>query len=651
MNIMNKIQRVAIGLFAVALTACAAPDSWELVSEDNNVRFVLENGKQDGMSHLSYSVYYKDAVAIEHSLMGLKMDGDEYGKNARFVAVSPVKKIKDAYCLKSGKQMSTADECNEQIFSFRSPEGHEFDIIVRAYRDGVAFRYLLRGDDQGQHTIQEEYTEFAVPVDGKAWIHPYDWNERKKPSYEQYCENEIAIRTECKHGRGWAFPMLFQTNQLWMMITEAHLDGTFPATHIDNSGVEGAYKIRFPELEEPIVPDAVEPVSSLPWYTPWRAIIVGNNLETIFRTQMVSHLNPPSAVKDESWIKAGKACWSWWYKGSSVRDYKEQLKYADLSASMGWEYMLIDAGWQNMGNGGTMEDVVKYAQKKNVGVWLWYHSGAGREQDTIAARRIMSDPELRRAEMQRISEIGVKGIKVDFFDSDKQRIIQLYPAILKDAAEYHLLVDLHGATLPRGFERTYPNMLTTEAIRGAETLGRQQRCDKAAEHNATVPFTRNVVGSMDYTPVTFSNKIRQGVEAIRQTTVAHQLALAVVFESGFQCLADRAEAYISLPEAPKQFLKEVPAAWDESRLMAGYPGDCAVVARRLGDAWFIGGISGKADTRELEFVLPESCQGKTFTLITDGKDKDSFGSMSVENVTATIKVKLLPNGGFAGVIR
>jgi len=648
---MNKFWNAALLLCAVLVTACTAPESWELKSKDNNVRFVLENKITDGVANLTYSVYYKDTIAVERSLLGLVMDSLEYGKDAKFVSAAPVKDIIEAYQLKSGKQIKTIDDCREQVFTFSSSEGNNFDLIVRVYNNGIAFRYGLLGSDKELHTIQAEHTEFAVPVNGKAWIHPYDWNERKKPSYEQYCSNAIEIRSECEHGRGWAFPMLFQTNGLWMMITEAHLDGTYPATHIDNSGTNGAYKIRFPELDEPIVPDVVEPVSKLSWYTPWRAVIVGNDLNTIFQNQMVSHLNPPSVIEDESWIKAGRSCWSWWYKGATVLDYKEQLKYVDLSVEMGWEYILIDAGWQRMANGGTMEDVVKYAQPKGIGVWLWYHSGAGRENDTVTARRIMSDPELRRAEMKRISEIGVKGIKVDFFDSDKQRIIQLYPAILKDAADNHLLVDLHGATLPRGFERTYPNMMTTEAIRGAETLGRQQRCDKAAEHNATVPFTRNVVGSMDYTPVTFSNKIRQGVEAIRQTTVAHQLALSVVFESGFQCFADRAEAYLSLPEQPKQFLKEVSAAWDESYLLAGYPSDYVVIARRSGDTWFIGGISGKAEKRDVEFTLPAACKGKSFTMITDGKDKDSFDYMPIENTDGKIKIKLLPNGGFAGIIR
>ena len=648
---MKKLLNTALLLFAVLMTSCTAPNAWELVSKDSNIRFALENKQENGGTTLSYSVFYKDGVAMEKSLLGLVMDNCKYGKDAQFVSASAVKDISNAYQLKSGKKMNTTDECREQTFTFRTKENKQFNLIVRVYNDGVAFRYELPGEDGQMHTIQAEHTEFAVPVNGKAWIHPYDWNDRHKPSYEQYCRSEIDIRSECGHGRGWAFPMLFNTSGVWMMITEAHLDGSYPATHIDNAGTDKAYKIRFPEADEPIVPDAVEPVSELPWFTPWRAIIIGDDLNTIFQTQMISHLNPASVVNDESWIKAGRASWSWWSNGGTPRDYKAQLKYVDLSAEMGWEYMLIDAGWQNMGNGGTMEDVVKYAQQKGVGVWLWYHSGAGREKDSVSTHRLMSDPELRRAEMKRISEVGVKGIKVDFFDTDKQRIIQLYPALLKDAADNHLLVDLHGATLPRGFERTYPNMLTTEAIRGAETLGRQERCDQAAKHNATVPFTRNVVGSMDYTPVTFSDKVRQGIPAIRKTTMGHQLALAVVFESGFQCFADKAESYLSLPEQPKQFLKEVPAAWDESILLAGYPADYAVVARRSGDVWYIGGISGKEEEREIEFTLPAGCEGKSFTMIIDGKDKDSFDYMPVENTIGTVKVKVLPNGGFAGMIR
>ncbi|WP_289158533.1 glycoside hydrolase family 97 protein [uncultured Muribaculum sp.] len=633
----------------LSLSSCGPKTTaWEAVSPDGNVKFIAQNTADGDSRKLEYKILYKDSAAIDFSDLGLTMNGYNYGANAKFKDIQR-QSIDEAYTLKSGKKTSTRNRCEEMTLTFSDDNAKEFQLIVRVFDDGAAFRYGFPETSADTCTITEEMTEFVIADDGKAWIHPYDWNERHKPSYEQYSENGIAINTPSPNEKGWAFPMLFEAGDKWMMITEAYLDGTYPATHVDNSGRNGAYKIRFPEKEEPIIPDDPQPKSTTPWYTPWRAVIIGSDLNTIFTTQMVAHLNPASVVEDTEWIKPGRSAWSWWYEGRSVLDYKKQLKYVDFCRDMGWEYSLIDAGWQRM-DGKGVEGVVDYANKNGVGIWLWYHSGSGSDETSSPQRRIMADPELRKAEMARISKMGVKGIKVDFFDTDKQRVIELYPAILKDAADNHLMVDLHGATLPRGFERTYPNLMTTEAIRGAETLGRQPRCDAAAAHNATVPFTRNVVGSMDYTPVTFSNKIRQGVEAFRRTSMAHQLALATVFESGFQCFADRMEGYTALPELPKNYLKEVPAAWDESRLLAGYPSDYAVVARKSGDKWFIGAISGVDKEREITFNLPEECIGKKFTLIKDGKDINSFDYEEITSDDGKVTVKVLGNGGFAAII-
>lgn len=641
---LYKIVCIAGGILAGVLPMSA--DKWTTVSPNGKTQFVTEI-TDDGT--LRYEILHDGTKMINSSKLGLKRHGVDLGSDVKLLGVKN-QSIDENYRLKAGKKLATRNKCEQSTYSFVGAGNQKFDLIVRAYDDGGAYRYRLLGDDNVSDTLDAEMTEFSVPTEGKAWIHPYDWNERHKPSYEQYSQNGIRINSLPKHDRGWAFPMLFEMeNGKWMMITEAVIDGTYPATHVDNSGEGGCYRIRFPESDEPVIADAPNPVSTYPWLTPWRAVIVGDELNDIFVTQMVAHLNAPSKVEDESWIKPARATWSWWYNGRSSSDYDAQIKYVDFCKEMGWEYSLVDAGWQNMDKGG-IEGVIDYANKNNVGIWLWYHSGAGRGEDSPSEHRLMSDDKMRRAEMERISKLGVKGIKVDFFDTDKQRIVALYPRILKDAAEFHLMVDFHGATLPRGFERTYPNLMTTEAIRGAETLGRQERCEKAAEHNATVPFTRNVVGSMDYTPVTFSNKIRQGVPAIRRTSMAHQLALAVVFESGFQCYADRAEAYQGLPSLPLDFMKKVPSVWDESKLLAGYPSDYAVVARKNGNRWYIGGINGKNETRNVSFKLPKECQGKKFTLITDGKDIDSFGYIDAVSGDTPISVTMLGNGGFAAII-
>ncbi|MBR1574873.1 MAG: glycoside hydrolase family 97 catalytic domain-containing protein [Bacteroidales bacterium] len=636
---MKKILCLALAAL-VLLPGCNTRPLYEAQSPDGHLCFTLENVRQDdGSRQLMYHVERNARPVILPSRLGLEMDGAEYGRNLPRPEIR-TRLIDEAYTLSSGKQLRTRDYCTEHTLTFR-PQGKRcFQLVVRVYDDGAAFRYVFPDTDGTPHTIGSEATEFAIPA-GKAWIHPYDWNSRKKPSYEQFSRNAIPVRTVAPKEQGWAFPMLFETDGGWSLVTEASLDGCYPATHIDNSGTAGAYRIRFPEADEPVIPDDPRPCSTLPWTLPWRVIATGPGLDTIFSTQIVAHLNPPCALEDTDWIRAGKATWSWWYSGGTVRDYKAQLKYVDFCREMGWDYSLIDASWERM-DGEGMEGVVRHAAEQGVGIWLWYHSGAGRDSS------IMSDPPARRAEMKRLQELGVRGIKVDFFDTDKQRVIALYPAILEDAAAHHLMVDFHGATLPHGWERTWPNLMSTEAIKGAEGLGRQETCDRMAEHDATVVFTRNVVGSMDYTPVTFSNKIRQGVPAIRKTSMAHQLALAVAFESGFQCFADRAEAYQALSEGPKAFLRDVPAAWDESVLLAGYPSNYAVIARRKGDVWWIGGINGKPETRELTFNLPPSCQGKTIRWFTDGADINSFAECDMTSLDGTVRLTVLGGGGFAG---
>ena len=620
-----------------------SPMEWTLSSPDKKVTLTV---KKENNGTLSYTVYCGKNIAIEPSRLGLIMDEKSIGDNAEFISESKSKEIKVNYSLKVGKQLSTTDHCMEKTLSFKDKSGLTFDIVMRAYNDGAAFRYAFTGKDNKIHTIQNELTEFAVPTNGKAWTFPYMTDERNRPCYEEYAEYEIPIRSKSKQESGWAFPMLFNTNGLWMLITEAEIDGNYPATHVDNSGKNNAYKIRFPEKEEAVYPnDKSEPASTLPWKSPWRSIIVGKDLNTIFTSQMVTHLNPRSVIEDQSWIKAGRSSWSWWSE-KKPRSYKRQTKYADLSKEMTWEYILVDDGWTEMKDGGTMEDVVKYANNSDVNVWLWYASGAGKESDPAM---IMIDPDLRKKEMKRISQLGVKGVKIDFFDTDKQRVMKLYIDILKDAIDNRLMVNFHGSTLPRGLERTYPNLMSMEAVKGAENLGRQEQCDAAPAHNTVLPFTRNVVGPMDYTPVTFSIKNPKRNDVPR-TSYAHQVALSVVFESGFQCFADKEQVYHSLPDKPKEFLKKVPCAWDESRLVSGYPGDHVIVLRRKGDQWYIAGISGKREKRKLSFTLPDEFRNKKLVLITDGANGTSFGNKTI-TVNGTVTVDLLEDGGFAGILQ
>jgi hypothetical protein len=296
---------------------------------------------------------------------------------------------------------------------------------------------------------------------------------------------------------------------------------------------------------------------------------------------------------------------------------------------------------------GGIQDVLAHARTRNVGVMLWYNSGGAHNTAADAPRDRMGDRVTRRAEMGRLKEWGVKGIKVGFWQSDKQDRLLQYRALLQDAADYRLLVNVHGSTIPRGWEREFPHLVGMESVLGAEQYKfRADFPQRAASHHTVLPFTRNVIGTMDYTPVTFTDQTHP-----RVTTNAHELALSVVFQTGVQHLADSVAAYQGLPNAPKQFLKDVPAAWDETRGLAGHPGRDVVVARRHGTTWYVGGLN--ADTVgtagvDLTFLGPGTW---TATIIQDGAGDREFASRTATVRSADrLEVPMRARGGFVATL-
>ena len=620
--IMNKNATLTTILLALTLIfSCdkIRAQEWSLFSPDKKITIHVYNRE-----NVSYSVSYENRIVIKESPLGILRDDQQFSSLLKFTEKKQ-NKISDAYTLLVGKKLRVENLANELVLTFENDKSEKINFIFRAYNDGIAFRYHFPTTDAGIHTVTKEITGFAVPREATAWVQPYDLNVRKKPCYETYYEDAVAPGSPSPNPAGWAFPALFNLGNVWMLISEAALDETYCATHLEDKQSNGIYTIRFPEQEEVTSSASREPQSTLPWFTPWRLAVIGPSLNTLFQTTLVTDLNPPSRISGTSWIKPGRASWSWWSKGSTTRDFDIQKQYIDFNASMGWEYVLIDAGWPKMDNG-SMEDLVRYADGKGVGIFLWYHSGMGRETDTLSMANLMAFPDSRRRELARIQGWGVKGIKVDFFDSDKQPVIKRYLDILKDAAEHKIMVNFHGSTLPRGWERTYPHLMSMESVKGAEGYGNPKFCERAPSHNTILPFTRNVVGSMDYTPVTFTNKR----EAIRQTTFAHELALSIVFESGVFHFADNMNSYQSLPDDPKAFLKNVPVTWDETRYLAGLPGKFVVIGRRKGNRWYIGGINGQGTAQEVSFDIPSTKKQASLHIITDGTQPGTFETKLVD---------------------
>jgi alpha-glucosidase len=330
---------------------------------------------------------------------------------------------------------------------------------------------------------------------------------------------------------------------------------------------------------------------------------------------------------------------------TSPRDYQKVFPFVDLASRLRWEYSLLDAGWQQMGNGGDATDLAAYARARGVGLIAWYNSGGEHNQAEDGPRDLLVDPETRRAEFKRIAALGFRGIKVDFMQSDKQYVIALYHDILRDAYANRLFVDFHGSTIPRGWQRTYPNLLTMEAVKGAEQYGDSVFQQNAAVYNTIYPFTRNVIGSMDYTPMIFGDAPDR---LPHLTTNPHELALSVVFESGLQHFVSTPAMIDAQPEYVRDFLTAVPTVWDETRLVDGYPGRLAVLARRRGTDWYVGAITSDTMVSAVEVPLRFLGAGTyDVSLISDGEDVDRF-SHETETLSRrdTMTVELAPRGGF-----
>jgi hypothetical protein len=645
-----------------ALSSSATAPNWSVTSPNGQVRLSVQLADLGGTAdyprtkaRLYYRVEHGPAggrtVVIHDSPLGLQLHGKDFVDGLEFASAQPPQLIEETHQMPHGKRRQCHNRATQFTLAFRNGAGELFELDLRAYDDGVAFRYRLPGRGKLPLVLQAEATGFALPPDAKLWCAPSDKPTMYAPAYETYYENGIAAGTPASLGVGWAFPLLFRTadSRHWALITEAGVGPDFCGTRLANAAPHGVYRIAPPDPAEGNGTGSVNPSSTQPWTMPWRVIIVGGSPGSIVESTLVHDVCEAARVRDTSWIKPGRVAWSWWSDNPSPQDGAKQKKFVDLAAAMGWEYILVDANWDIMDNG-NIHDVLRYAKSKSVGVLLWYNSGGPHNIVTEKPRDTLTNREVRRFELELLKKWGVKGIKVDFFQSDKQNVIDLYHGILRDAADFRIMVNFHGCTLPRGWERTWPHLMSMEAVRGEESYIFDPKFpDGAPIQNTITPFTRNAVGPMDYTPVGFSDN-----KYPHRTTFAHELALAVLFESGWVHFADNAEAYLQLPRAPQDFLKQVPVAWDDTRFVAGYPGQFAILARRKGDTWYLAGVNGQNQART-ERVQPGAWLGAgryTLARIGDGADARSFASETQSFESGQeFSVQMLPRGGFVATLQ
>ncbi len=641
-------------LLAFTLTPLVVmASSWSVLSPDGNLRFEVKNSAPQG---LQYRVLLMDETVVGWSALGMiRSDWDKDAPEAKILTdfssglslqEETARSGSDRYTLVTGKQRDNQVTWNELWLEFKNTDGHPIRLEARAYDTGAAFRYVFPDTDPVFQTIEEELTGFNMGTEGKVWLQPYQFSTYWTPAYENFFKNGIQAGTSVDpdEGVGWAFPALFHIGDTWILLHESGLDANYHGTHLQPEVNQGVYTIAPPDQEDGIGVGINQASSTLPWSLPWRFFVISKYLGEIVASNRVFDLAAPQAVADTSWIRPGPSSWSWWSDHDSSQNMKALKHFIDFAKDMDWPYSLIDANWDRISET-SMEELVDYAESKGVDLLFWYNSGGINSAVTEGPRNRLSDVDTRRAEFKKISDLGVKGVKIDFFQSDKQFMIQQYLGILEDAATYQLVVNFHGCTIPRGWERTYPNLVTSEAVRGAETYSfGANYAEFAPWHNTILPFTRNVIGSMDYTPVTWTERQNRP----RFTSDVHEIALATLFESGIQHYADSVEAYQRLPKIYKQFLTQAPTIWDETRYLAGYPGKDVVLARRHGKRWFISGINGEATDKSFELDLAFIGKpARKATLLYDGDTNQPFASKTIDlNANTTLPVQLKPYGGF-----
>jgi len=636
-------RKVLTGLFFL-FTLTALPQKVTIVSPNQKISIALYNQQNQDVGEWYIKVNLNSngniCEAIPRINLGLSRSDQDFSKELKFLKAGKPLMVTEQYFALHGKRSQCNNLANETVISFENPGKAKLNLIIRAYNDGVAFRYEFP-EKEGSFVVKDEFTSYSIPQSAKRWLEK--WNTANEGLY-------IAMNDDNTQ-QSWCYPALFNLpdNNCWYLIHEADVNRGYCGSKLSNAVDKSLYKITFPDPKDGNGQGESAPTIALPWESPWRIIILGS-LSDIVESTLTEDVCPPSVIKNTDWIKPGLVSWNYWSSNHGTKDYKIVCDFADLAASMDWPYTLLDWEWDTMSNGGNLEDAVKYILSKGVKPLMWYNSGGKHTGVTATPRDRMLTHENRVEEFTKLKKMGVAGVKIDFFESEKQDMIKYYLDILDDAAQFEMMVYFHGCIVPRGWDRTYPNLMTHEGVRGAEWYNNgPEFTTTAPEHNTILPFTRNVVGPMDYTPVTFTDSQNPHI-----TSYGHELALSVVFESGFQHLADRPSGYYELPDAARTFLKEVPNAWDNTKLLDGYPGRDIIIARQKGDSWYIGGLNSERfdKTKILKFdFLPDGVKYK-LTLISDGKhDKELATQYIAVDKSSSVSVKLLRRGGFAAKLK
>ena len=646
---------ISAAMMLAMITANA--ENLKVTSPDGRLIVNLE----DKGGIVTYAVNYNGQEVIKPSQLGFISDVGDFSKGLTFKK-SKTHEVNDRYNIRNIKARNVEYHANELNATYADNKNREVTVTFRVSDNNIAFRYSMpQWGETASILIKEEATSFALPDGTTSFLCPQSspmvgWM-RTKPSYEEEYKPDAPLTDKSAYGEGYTFPCLFQIKneelkiKNWVLISETGVDGKYVGSHLSDFAADNGYRITFPMAGEANGHGTTDAALALPGATPWRTITVGSDLRPIVETTVSTDVVEQKYDASIDY-RPGRYTWSWLIWQDSSINYQDQVKFIDLASAMGYEYVLVDNWWDTQIGRDKIVKLSNYAQSKGVSLMLWYNSNGAWSDAPQTPKQCMNTTLARRKEMAWLKSIGVKGIKVDFFAGDKQHTMQLYEDILTDANDFGLQVIFHGCTLPRGWERMYPNYVASEAVLASEnTFFNEHHAINEGFELTMHPFCRNAVASMDWGGTIMNrymspdNKSRHR----RYTSDIFEMAASIVIQTSVQCIAMQPNNLTDLPQMELDFLREVPTSWDETRFIDGYPGKYVVMARRSGDKWYVVGLNATKEPLKLDITVPMFA-GTTAAYYYDKPSKKSLwpestlGKIKVD-AKGKAKVIIQPNGG------
>ena len=641
------MKRLLIPLMLLAAAVCSAQ---EAVVKSPDGRIVVSVGTDNGKAF--YSVTYDGQTVLERSRLGFTTNYGDFSNGLTLEKWNDAKQQR-TYEMTRTKASKVNYEVSTLLASFVNAKKQPMVVEFKVTNRDVAFHYyLLPFDNEGRPksaVVLSEASSFRFPDGTTTFLSPQSapmvgW-ERTKPSYEEEYQADRPMTERSAQGQGYVFPALFHIGEMWALVCETDVNGSYVGSHLSDFDATTGYTIAFPNAGENNGNGTATAGVPVPSTTPWRTITLGslaNIAETTVSYDLVEPLYEPSQE-----YKPGRYTWSWLLWQDESINYADQVQFIDLAAAMGFEYCLVDNWWDQRIGRDKIEELSRYAQSKGVSLMMWYNSNGYENDAPQTPRQRMNNPIVRDKEMAWLQRIGVKGIKVDFFGGDKQQTMQLYEDILFDANRYGLQVIFHGCTLPRGWERMYPNFVASEAILASENLFFGERATIREGFDLTLhPFCRNATATMDWGGIIMNRHMSRdnATRHTRKTTDIFELASGIIMQTSIQCVAIQPNNLTELPQFELDYLRQLPTTWDETRFVDGYPGKFVVLARRHGNNWYIAGLNAEPVVKKLTLQLP-MLAGQTVSYYTDNKKGEPQLTTLKVDKKGNVKVEIQPNGG------